>query len=478
MKQVELWSILDYKNFIYHNESDLFEIFGHKFQEINRDKFNIFISRKFDFVHSSKEKRGSLFNIPISIKDNLCTKGILTTCASKMLKDWIPSYDASVVTFLKEEQALIIGKTNLDEFAMGNTTETSYFGPTYNPWDSQMRFSPGGSSGGAAVSVALGYVPVAIASDTGGSIRCPASWTGVLGLKPTYGRVSRFGLVSYSHTLDQIGILSRYAEDQSKILEIISRPDPKDMTYENQQFHHESLELTEEISVGILPDFFTLISPMQQEIYSEIIKIFDNHPQIQIEEINIPDWEILLPTYYTIASGEAYSNLSRYTGEQYGYSDGDPDLTRLHGFGKEVLKRIQIGKYSLKQGYDEQLYVKAQNIRQHFKLFFKSIFHKTTIIALPTMLDVAPTWDELKKPLESYQADLLTVPANLLGIPAISIPVGFVKKQGVKLPLGLQLYASWWNERTLLQIASEIQKVTNFHIQLPPSKRIHEEDTS
>jgi aspartyl-tRNA(Asn)/glutamyl-tRNA(Gln) amidotransferase subunit A len=466
MKGIQLWSIGDYNKHLISEESTLMDYWNIIFQDIEKDPFNVFIQ-----THSkidSSQKKGLLSSIPISIKDNICTKDLPTSCASKMLKDWIPSYNASVVDFLRNEGAMIVGKTNLDEFAMGNTTETSYFGPSYNPWDKLRGFSPGGSSGGAAACVALGYTPVAIASDTGGSIRCPASWTGVLGLKPTYGRVSRYGLVSYAHTLDQIGIIGRYADDIDLILEIISQKDSNDMTYENKPYQSISMDIEKTLTIGIIQEFFNNLSLSQKNQYTNALSIIEKIPNIQIEEISIPDWDVLLPTYYTIASGEAYSNLARYTGDQYGYKAEDLIKTRLTGFGDEVLRRIKIGQYSLKQGFEEQLYKKAQVIREHFKTIFREYFEKYPVIALPTMQDLPLAWEETQTPLESYKSDLLTVPANLLGIPALSIPIGFGKKKGIEFPLGLQLYSSWWNEHLLLQIAKEFQQKTNFHLKLPP----------
>lgn len=468
MKKIQLWSINDYVSTLTSENSTLLDYWQEIFNEVQLDPFNVFIHTYSILEKPSKRKSGLIASVPISIKDNLCTKDAPTTCASKMLKDWIPSYNASIVDFLRNEGAILIGKTNLDEFAMGNTTETSFFGPTHNPWDHQKRFSPGGSSGGAAACVALGYTPISIASDTGGSIRSPASWVGVLGLKPTYGRVSRYGLVSYAHTLDQIGVLGRYAEDVGLILEIISRKDTKDMTYENKPFFQKDLKIEKKITIGVIQQFFDLLPDSLREVYSNALLTIEKLPNIELEEIVIPDWEVLLPTYYTIASGEAYSNLARYTGEQYGYKAEDLINTRLSGFGDEVLRRIKIGQYSLKKGYDEQLYKKAQIIREHFKSVFKNQFDKTPVILSPTMQQLALAWEETQTPLESYKSDLLTVPANLLGIPALSLPVGFGEKLEVKLPVGLQLYSSWWNEHYLLQIAYEFQQKTDFHLQTPP----------
>ncbi|MFW9928655.1 MAG: amidase family protein [Candidatus Thorarchaeota archaeon] len=476
MVKIDLWSIKDYQSFFLRDQGSLIDLYSEKFLELQTDYFHAFIFKQTDLTDFFDSFKGKTFPVPISIKDNICTRDFPTTCGSKMLENWYPEYDASIVKFLRSEGFFLIGKTNLDEFAMGNTTATSYFGPSFNPWDVNKEFSPGGSSGGAAVSVACGYCPTAIGSDTGGSLRCPASWTGVLGLKPTYGRVSRFGLVSYAHTLDQIGIIGRYAEDISKILQIISKPDPNDMTYRQHPYIHTNLAIDRPITIGIAQDIFSSSPSDQLTLYHNSLQIIDSIPEIELVEVKLEDLEILLPTYYVTAMGEAYSNLSRYTGEHYGFSAGEVALTRLQGFGIESLRRIKMGSYVLQKGYDQQLYAKAQDIREHYKSIFGSLFSKYPIIALPTMPDFALRWDDEQTIVENYQSDLYTVLANLIGIPALSIPIGFGYKHNVKLPLGLQLLGDWWTEELLLKVAWEFQQKTNYHLQLTPKPKILEEN--
>lgn len=462
-----IWSIHDYHEAFTRDELSYTDFYSYLIEKISQDHTNSFISRLEEPPREPDDFSNPLAGIPIAIKDNICYSSFPTTCGSKMLKDWVPSYNASIISFLLEKQAVILGKTNLDEFAMGNATSTSYFGKSFNPWDSHKRFSPGGSSGGSAISVALGYTPVGVGSDTGGSVRCPASFTGVLGLKPTYGRVSRYGLISYAHTLDQIGIFGRYAEDVSLLLETISQKDTNDLTYKNQPYSHKQLNLNDKTTVGLVTNTFESIPSPQHVLYMEALAKLEDQGFISIVPITIDDLDILLPTYYVTAFSEAYSNLARYSGQHFGFNAGNIFQTRLEGFGEEVQRRYNLGDYSLKSGYDEQLYAKSQKIRSFYVDKFKSIFDTVEVIASPTMLDVAFSWDEFQSPIDSYRADLLTVPANLTGIPGLSVPCGFVEKQGVKLPVGLQLMSSWWNEKKILQIAYAFQQITDFHLQLP-----------
>ena len=385
-----------------------------------------------------------------------------------MLLEWYPPYNAHIVQQVLNNDFFIIGKTNLDEFAMGNTTSTSFFGCSTNPWDKSGNTSPGGSSGGSAIAVASGLVPVAIGSDTGGSIRCPAAWCGVLGLKPTYGRVSRYGLISYAHTLDTIGCFARYAEDASKLLEILSLPDKNDMTYQNKPYKHTNLSLSEPITIGIPVNLLDSLPANITYIFKQAINILEKIPNITIKEFILEDIKILLPTYYVIAMSEAYSNLVRYIGQQYGFKDVSIMGTRIKGFGEEVSRRMQLGAYTLEAGYEEQLYHKAQQIREYYRQKFHHYFQEISILALPTMTDAAMTWNELKNPLNSYLADLFTVPANLIGIPALSLPIGFTNKNNIRLPVGLQLLTEWWHENRILQVAWEYQQKTSWHIELPP----------
>ncbi len=315
--------------------------------------------------------------------------------------------------------------------------------------------------------LALGYSPISIGSDTGGSIRCPASFNGVLGLKPTYGRVSRYGLISYAHTLDQIGVFGRYVSDLSLVLEIISQPDNHDLTYKNKPFKQSSLELEKTLNVGVAFNSFESIPKDQKESFLHVLTLLEHKGFISLVPITLEDLDILLPTYYVTAFSEAYSNLVRYSGQQYGFDAGSISNTRFQGFSYEVKRRFNLGSFSLKTGYDEQLYTKSQKIRSFYIDKFTNLFNTVQVIALPTMLDAAFSWDEFQSPMDSYKADLLTVPANLVGIPALSVPAGFTKKQDVKLPIGLQLMGGWWEEQKLLQIAYAIQNLTDFHLQQP-----------
>ena len=461
------WSIQDYQDFFIVDENSFTEFYEQLINKLANDPTNAFISSIKDIPTKPKDSSSPLAGIPIALKDNITTKSFPTTCASKMLEKWIPPYDASVTSFLLQEQAVIIGKTNLDEFAMGNDTSTSYFGKSYNPWDHYKRFSPGGSSGGSAISVALGYTPVSIGSDTGGSVRCPASFNGVLGLKPTYGRVSRYGLISYAHTLDQIGIFGRYVPDVALMLEIISQQVDNDLTYKNKPYKQSSLEIAKPLTVGVANNSFDAISQDQKRLSLQGLLQLEQKGFISIVPITIDELDILLPTYYVTAFSEAYSNLVRYSGQQYGFDAGNIFSTRLQGFSEEVKRRFNLGSFSLKTGYDEQLYTKSQKIRSHYIDKFTSILESVEVIAMPTMLDAAFSWDEFQSPIDSYKADLLTVPANLIGLPALSVPAGFTQKQGVRLPIGLQLMSSWWQEHKLLQIANAFQQITNYHLEIP-----------
>ncbi len=465
---IRLWSISDYRLFSNANGTRaLYEII---INNISHDPYHTFISKIDDISKDYLNQLGLLSPVPLAIKDNIVTKDFPTTCGSRMLSGWVSPYDSTVVSHLKSEGAIIIGKTNLDEFAMGNTTETSYFGKTYNPWDPELRFSPGGSSGGSSVAVATGMVPVSLASDTGGSIRCPAAWTGVLGLKPTYGRVSRHGLIAYAHSLDQIGIFSRYAEDLDLMLKIISRPDKQDqdLTYKQRPYTNKSLKLDEDIIIGIIPSIIESLQDQQNKLINDALKIIESFPHVILTEIELPELDIMLPTYYITAVSEAFSNLARFTGEQYGFNAGDVYKTRLEGFGEEVRRRISLGSYSLQKGTEQELYKKAQKIRDYIRYEFKKIYGQVSVIALPTMQDFAKSWGEFSSPLESYKADLLTVPANLTGLPALSLPIGFGIKSGVRLPYGLQLLADWWREDLLIKLAWEYQQKTDHHKILPP----------
>ena len=426
---------------------------------------------------SDNSKLPLLSGIPISIKDNICTEGIVTSCSSNMLRNFVAPYESTVTDNLWKEGAICLGKTNLDEFAMGSSTETSAFGVTSNPWDTSRV--PGGSSGGSAASVAAGLSLASIGSDTGGSIRQPASFCGVVGLKPTYGRVSRWGLIAFASSLDQIGPITNTVSDAAEILSVISGNDPYDST---------SLDLP-------VPDYISNLNKSIKGLKIGIIKECLDHPGLDSEvkksveksikrfqslgaeiiDISCPRFNDGIATYYVIAPSEASANLARYDGVKYGYrssgTDNLSDMTsqsRSEGFGDEVQRRILIGTYALSAGYSDAYYKKAQKVRTLIKNDFDKAFEIVDILLSPT----CPTTAFLKgdysnDPLSMYLSDLLTVPVNLAGLPAITIPCGFDNKG---LPIGLQLIGNVLQEEKILNAAHIYEKDANVIISKPKIK--------
>ncbi|MCS7150904.1 MAG: Asp-tRNA(Asn)/Glu-tRNA(Gln) amidotransferase subunit GatA [Endomicrobia bacterium] len=410
--------------------------------------------------------------LPIAIKDNICIKGKRTTCGSKILENYIAPYDATVIEFLRSAGAVFIGKTNMDEFAMGSSTETSYFGITRNPYD--LSRIPGGSSGGSAVAVASGEVPVALGSDTGGSIRQPAALCGVVGMKPTYGRVSRYGLVAFASSLDQIGVFARNVYDCAIVAEIICQYDDKDSTCVNlpQEKFTGELQTVDEnfiknIKIGIPKEYF--IEGIQEEIRQKIFSVIEflSRSGAKIEEVSLPHTEYAVATYYIIAPSEASSNLARYDGVKYGYKssskteDDYPEVinmyrkTRQEGFGAEVKRRIMLGTYSLSSGYYDAYYLKAQKVRKLIFEDFMRVFNKVDFIIAPTTPTTAfKLGEKINDPLQMYLSDIFTIPCNLAGLPGMSIPCGY-DNQG--LPIGLQLIAPHFKESNLLKLAHFIE---------------------
>ena len=409
---------------------------------------------------------GPLAGVPIAVKDNICTKGIKTTCASRMLENFIPPYDAEVIRKVEEAGMIIIGKTNMDEFAMGSTTETSYFGITSNPWDTDRV--PGGSSGGSAACVAAALAPVALGSDTGGSIRQPASFCGVTGLKPTYGSVSRYGLVAFASSLDQIGPIGRKAEDIAALYNVISGKDQKDQS---------SLE-TEKIDLDAVAEFSlegkTFGVPEEyigDGIDGDVRKAILDSIEVlkskgaKVETFPMPIIKYAIPTYYIICTAEACSNLSRYDGVKYGYRpEGVDDLGQLYirsrseGFGLEVKRRIMLGNFVLSSGYYDAYYNKALRVKNLIKQAFDEAFARYDAILGP----VAPTpalkkGESLSDPLKMYLGDICTVLVNIVGIPAMSVPCGFTSEG---LPVGLQIMGRRFGEETVIGTASAYQKAT------------------
>lgn len=404
-------------------------------------------------------RTGKLLGIPLAIKDNICTKDIKTTCASKILYNFIPPYDATVIKLLKNEGAIILGKTNMDEFAMGSSNETSFFGPVKNPWD--LERIPGGSSGGSAASIAALQAPGSLGSDTGGSIRQPAALCGVVGLKPTYGRVSRFGLIAFGSSLDQIGPFARSVKDCALLLECISAYDSNDSTSINISVPSYSKEINPHIKgikIGIPKEYF--IDGVEKGVIDNINKAIDKFKSLgaEIIEISLPHSSYGIAVYYLIATAEASSNLARFDGVKYGFrSEQAKDLrelyikTRKEGFGEEVKRRIMLGTFSLASGYYDAYYKKASKVRTLIKRDFEEAFKKVDVILSPT----SPTTtfklgEKSGDPIQMYLSDIFTINVNLAGIPAISVPCGFDDK---KLPVGMQIMGNYLEEQKILNVA-------------------------
>lgn len=413
-----------------------------------------------------------LSGIPLAVKDNISTKGILTTAASKMLYNYEPIFDATSVSQAYTKDMIVIGKTNMDEFAMGGSTETSYFKKTKNAWDESKV--PGGSSGGSATAVASGQVRLSLGSDTGGSIRQPAAFNGIVGLKPTYGRVSRFGLIAFGSSLDQIGPFSQTVTENAQLLEAISGHDTKDSTSANRKVEDFTSKIGQDIK-GMkiaLPKEY-LGEGIDADIKESILaaaKHFENLGAI-VEEVSLPHSKYGVAVYYITASSEASSNLQRFDGIRYGYRtekyqnlDDIYVNTRSEGFGEEVKRRIMLGTFSLSSGYYDAYYKKAGQVRTLIIRDFEKVFSQYDLILGPTAPSVAFDLDTLNHdPVAMYLADLLTIPVNLAGLPAISIPAGF--SQG--LPIGLQLIGPKFSESMIYQAAAAFESTTDFHQKKP-----------
>ncbi len=446
--------------------NDIFAKIEHKDPEINSfictTKDNAIEQANYiDKLIQSKEKLPPLAGIPIAIKDNICTKGVATTCASKMLKSFVSPYESTASSKLWSSGGICLGKTNLDEFAMGSSTETSEFGVTSNPWD--INRVPGGSSGGSAASVAAGFCAAAIGSDTGGSIRQPASFCGVVGLKPTYGRVSRWGLVAFASSLDQIGPITNSVSDAAEILYSISGKDPFDSTCLDIPVPNYLTDLNKSIKglkIGIIKECFEHPG-LNHEVKESVLSGVDRFRTLgaEIIEVECPRFNDGIATYYVIAPSEASANLARYDGVKYGYRSKEGtnliDMTsksRAEGFGNEVQRRILIGTYALSAGYSDAYYKKAQKVRTLIRNDFDNAFKKVDVLLTPTCPTTAfMKGDFLNDPLSMYLSDLLTVPVNLAGLPAISIPCGFDTKG---LPIGMQLIGNVLEEDKILNTAN------------------------
>ena len=422
---------------------------------------------------AAQEDIGLLAGIPIGIKDNLCTTGIPTTCGSRILENFVPPYESTVTEKLKEAGAVMVGKTNLDEFAMGSSTENSGYQVTANPWD--LSRVPGGSSGGSAAAVAASECVVALGSDTGGSIRQPASLCGVVGLKPTYGLVSRFGLVAYASSLDQIGPFARTVEDAAILLGAIAGYDPKDSTSikvpipDYTQFLKPSLK---GLTIGVIEETFG--QGLDPVVGNTVNQAIDQLKSLgaKIKKISCPRFRYGLPAYYIIAPSEASANLARYDAVKYGIREEADTLidmytkTRAKGFGNEVKRRIMIGTYALSAGYYDAYYLKAQKVRTLIKQDFDAAFEKVDVLVCPTSPTTAfKAGEKTSDPLSMYLSDLTTIPVNLAGLPGMSIPCGF-DDQG--LPIGLQLIGNVLEEGKLFQVGYAYEQSTDWHNQTPP----------
>jgi aspartyl-tRNA(Asn)/glutamyl-tRNA(Gln) amidotransferase subunit A len=420
------------------------------------------------------ERRSALEGIPVAIKDNMVQAGEPTTCASRILAGFVSPYDATAVTKLRRAGAVIIGRTNLDEFAMGSSTENSAYGPSRNPWD--LARTPGGSSGGSAAAVAAGVVPLALGSDTGGSIRQPAACTGIAGMKPTYGRVSRYGLVAFASSLDQIGTFTRSAADSAIALEILCGHDPHDSTSLPEPVPQYTQRLSGEISglvIGLPREYLVEegVDPAVLQCLREAVAELERCGA-KTREVSLPHTKYAIATYYLIATAEASSNLARYDGVRYGHRAANAkDLgdmyrrTRSEGFGAEVKRRILLGTYVLSAGYYDAYYRKAQQVRTLLRHDFEQAFVGCDVIATPTAPEVAfRLGEKASDPLRMYLSDVYTVSANLAGIPGLSVPCGFAHG----LPVGLQLLGKPLDETTLLRTADSYQRRTDWHTRRPP----------
>jgi aspartyl-tRNA(Asn)/glutamyl-tRNA(Gln) amidotransferase subunit A len=444
----------------------------HAFVDVDEDEI-LAHAEAADKCVTTGDARGGLHGVPIAIKDNICIEGQLTTCSSKILDGFKAPYNATVIDKLRAAGAVVIGHTNMDEFAMGSSTETSCYGITKNPWD--LERIPGGSSGGSVAAVAAREVPGALGSDTGGSIRQPAAMCGVAGFKPTYGRVSRYGLVAFASSLDQIGPIARSVRDIALIFKVIAGHDYRDSTSVNTEVEDPLIDLDKGIKglrVGIPREY--IVEGVDGEVRAAVKTAIAQLASAgaKVTEVSLPHTEYAVATYYIIATAEASSNLARYDGVQYGYRAQQVkdildmyESTKSDGFGDEVKRRIMLGTYVLSSGYYDAYYLKAQKVRTLLKNDFEDVFRQCDIVATPT----APTaafklGEKLADPLKMYLSDIFTISVNLAGLPAISIPCGFTSEN---LPIGLQLVARHFDEAKLMRAAQAYEVFTDWHKKRP-----------
>lgn len=437
----------------------------HAFARIDKDAS----SKRAEAIEKKSAAKGRLWGVPVALKDNLCVKGELTTCASRILEGFRPPYNAAVVEKLSQEDAFIMSGANMDEFAFGSSCETSYYGPTKNPWDLQRI--PGGSSGGSAAAVASGQVAAALGSDTGGSIRQPAALCGVVGMKPTYGRVSRYGLLAFASSLDQIGPITRDVSDCAAMLEVISGYDRRDSTSVNVDVPRFTESLGKDVKgmrIGIPKEYFLEgIEKDVQRCIREAIDIYRKLGAVMVD-ISLPHTKYAVSCYYIVGPAEASSNLARYDGAHYGYrSPKAHDLiemytdSRSEGFGAEAKRRILLGTYALSSGYYDAYYLRAQKVRTKIADDFRAAFAVCDCVLTPTSPTTAfKIGEKIDDPLQMYLSDIFTIPANLAGIPAVSVPCGSDEKG---LPVGMQLMAKPFDEETIIKAAHAFERATGHY---------------
>ncbi|MGG3737782.1 Asp-tRNA(Asn)/Glu-tRNA(Gln) amidotransferase subunit GatA [Aeribacillus pallidus] len=466
-KEISVSDLVDESYKRIHEVEDKVKAFLTLDEERAREK-----AKQLDEKLATDEPKGLLFGMPIGIKDNIVTKGLRTTCASKILENFDPIYDATVMNKLHEAETITIGKLNMDEFAMGSSTENSGFHKTHNPWN--LETVPGGSSGGSAAAVAAGEVPFALGSDTGGSIRQPAAFCGVVGLKPTYGRVSRFGLVAFASSLDQIGPITRTVEDNAYLLQAIAGLDPNDSTSANIDVPDYVSALTGDIKglkIAVPKEYLGEgVSEEARQAVLNALKVLEGLGATW-EEVSLPHSKYGVATYYLLASSEASANLARFDGIRYGYRAKDAEnlidlykKTRAEGFGDEVKRRIMLGTFALSSGYYDAYYKKAQQVRTLIKKDFEDVFEKYDVIIGPTTPTPAfKIGEKIDDPLTMYANDILTIPVNLAGVPGISVPCGFANG----LPLGLQIIGKHFDESTVYRVAHAFEQATDYHKQKP-----------
>lgn len=470
-----MWaSINELKERIHAGSSE--EIVAEYLDRISKSKLNAFIYTVGESALSRAKEidtndiDGPLAGIPVAIKDNISTYGIQTTCASNILKGYIPPYDAHVIERLKEAGAVIIGKTNMDEFAMGTSTETSFYGATKNPWD--LDRVPGGSSGGSAAAVAGGEIPLALGSDTGGSVRCPASFCGVVGLKPTYGVISRYGLIAYANSLEQIGPFATSVRDVATLFDVVAGYDPRDSTSVDKEVNYSSALMNDVrgLKIGVPEEYFG--EGTDEKVEKAVRDAIHTLEELGAnwKKVAMPHTKYALSTYYIIAMSEASSNLARFDGMRYGLRTEDKDWhttfsqVRAAGFGDEVKRRILLGTYALSAGYHDKYYLKALKVRTLIKQDFERAFKDVDVLITPTMPYPAfKLGEKIDDPLSLYLADVDTVPINLAGVPSISVPCGF--SDG--LPIGMQIIGKHFDEAAILRTAYTFEENTNFHSKRP-----------